>query len=332
MGCVVNIEQLSRDVEDGLMSPLAVVAELAAQSDGELLRLDAGGALSVIEVTRAAVAALEAVQALAIEAFARREDEAVAALRSSRRSGGPLGLKGDEATTASLAPVFRVAPRVMGNLLCDVRVLVNDLPETFALVRAGRLDLTRARIVADAGLDVARSLRASFDEAMRHPGQHRWRLGLPDISAPSLRKRAARVAMEVDPKSAEEAAAMALRDRCVRVRPGGAPGTSTWSAFLPSDDSLLMWAAIDELASQYLQVDWSLTADQARADALTALVLHQVTVVTTVDLTVPLLALPGEGGAPAVADPTCGVRLKVSVPSPVRNHPTQSRQPWPGGD
>ncbi|WP_344222864.1 DUF222 domain-containing protein, partial [Lapillicoccus jejuensis] len=283
-------------VGDGLRSPLGVVPDLESLTDTALVDLEVDEALAVVELVRRATSALDAIQVLALEAFARRTVEEVEQDKADLRARGrcALGPEGDDVAAVELAPALRLGRRAVSALLDDARMLARDLPQTLGLVRAGRLDLARARVVAHQAFEVAREHRPAYDDAVVHPElvSTRYRLGPTDLDVPALRKRVAAAAAHVDPESQQRRAESARRDAFVRVGPGLDPGMSTWSASLPSEDSLSVWAAIDELAGEYLRADPSLTVGPARAQALVSLVLGRATITTTVDLTVPLDAWP----------------------------------------
>ena len=116
-------------VAEGTAAPFEAAARLAALADGELLGLGQDEALAVVEVTQALLAATAAVQALAVEAFTRREQEDIDGLRASYRAWGmcQLGIKdADEVVPSMLAPVLHLAPRTVFTLLDNIRTLVND--------------------------------------------------------------------------------------------------------------------------------------------------------------------------------------------------------------
>ncbi len=281
------------------MSPLALVTDLEELDDAGVLGLDLSDAVAVLEVVTAASAALSAVSALAVEAVARRTGEELSRAREeareeARQRGETVALvgaaqaaaKAADIVEATLAPVLHLTPRTTGQHLKQVRVLVNDLPATFALVRAGRLDLHRAGAVAAEGALVAPDLRDAFDrEVLAVAG--RVRTPLTDLTPGSVHRRAAAAAVRVDPDAAAARAQAALDKRHVRVRPGSDPGVSAWSAVLPADTSLQAWAAVDALASQYAAATPGLLIGQARADAMADLILAQATIRTHIELLVP---------------------------------------------
>ncbi len=282
-------------VTEGSVSPLALVADLEELDDVGVLGLDLSDAVAVLEVVTAASAALSAVSALAVEAVARRTQEELTRRREEQRQQGEkvsaLGAaqaaaQAADAAEATLAPVLHLTPRTTGRHLEQVRVLVNDLPGTFALVRAGRLDLHRATAVAAEGSLVTLGRRDAFDREVLDVGG-RVRSPLTDLTPGSVHRRAAAAAARIDPDAAAARAQAALDGRHVRVRPGTDPGVSSWSAVLPSDTSLKAWAAVDALASQYATATPGMLIGQARADAMADLILAQATIRTQIELLVP---------------------------------------------
>ena len=126
-------------VAEGTAPPLDAVAALAELSDDAVLGMDQDESVAVIEIAQAALAALAAVQALGVEAFARREQERLDCHRadSIARHHSTLHITdAHEIVPAMLAPIFHLAPRTMANVLGETQFLVNDLPTTFALARA----------------------------------------------------------------------------------------------------------------------------------------------------------------------------------------------------
>ena len=275
-------EGLAGRVASGEAAPLDAVPGLAGLDDEALLGLGQEQALAVIEVSQAALAALAAVQALAVEAFTRREQEEIDRFIEAERSDGrpTCWVKdADETVPVMLAPVFHLAPRTMHSMLFELRTLVNDLPVTFGLARAGRLEASRARTVAGHAGCVDRSYLGDFEE----------QLHAKDITAmahAAVRARAAVTALRVDPASARHRGDDARRDREVRVRPGE-PGMSEWSASQPAEVSVRAWAAIEALAVQYATANPELNIGQARADAMMDLILAQASIETTIDLVIP---------------------------------------------
>jgi len=276
-------EGLTGRVASGEAAPLDGVPALAGLDDEALLGLGQEQALAVIEVSQAALAALAAVQALAVEAFTRREQEEIDRFIEAERCGGrpTCWVKdADETVPVMLAPVFHLAPRTMHSMLFELRTLVNDLPTTFGLARAGRLEASRARTVADQAGCVDRGYLGDFEEQLHAKD-------ITTMAHAAVRARAAVTALRVDPASARHRGDDARRDREVRVRPGE-PGMSEWSASQPAEVSVRAWAAIEALAVQYATANPALNVGQARADAMMDLILAQASIETTIDLVIPL--------------------------------------------
>ena len=115
-------------------------------------------------------------------------------------------------------------------------------------------------------------------------------LGLPTARVRAAARRAVAVA---DPDEVVERAERARAGRFVLVRPGLDPGMSEWVAAQPAEVSAAAWAAVEELAHAYVADGEHRCLDQARADAMIDLILGQATITTTLDLSIPLSALPG---------------------------------------
>jgi Domain of unknown function (DUF222) len=288
-----------------------LAASLLGRSEVELLGADAETAEAMVA---AAQRAMTAVQAVAIEAWGRRECEqlsvdmaewqALAAAgglaNPSGRNGAHLrlldGLPKDEHDfmPSYLAPVLRLSPRSARRRYETARTLVGLLPRTLAAMRAGDLEPQRAQQVVDEvptndpGVCAAVE-RALFPKIVDKPTS---RVG-------SLARLAVAAA---DPAAAADKAEQAHLGRFVFAGPSGLPGLMRLEAEVEAGKGRQVWAAIEELAAGYLKDDVAATMDQARADALVDLVLANVAVTTVVDL-----ALPAgfASGAPAGAGP-CG--------------------------
>jgi hypothetical protein len=234
------MERDQAQVASGQASPLDAVPALAELSDDALLGLDEGEALAVIEISQAALASLAAVQALSIEAFTRREQDRTDLLRSQARAPGRSVRDckdAHEVVPAMLAPVMHLAPRTMANVLRETQLLVNELPTTLALARAGRLELSRARSVANEALLVDPALRGRFERQLYGCGTDSGDLtqleNVTRLTHGSLRKKASLAAVRVDPAAARKRATCGLRDRDVQIRPGVDPGMTAWWAAQP---------------------------------------------------------------------------------------------------
>jgi hypothetical protein len=289
----ITMEQVrATDVAD-------LAASLLGRSEAELLGVDAESAEAMVAAAQRVISAMTAVQAVAIEAWGRRECEqlsvdkvewqALAAAGGLANPGGPNGahlrllegLPKDEHDfmPSYLAPVLRLSPRSARRRYETARTLVGLLPRTLAAMRAGDLEPHRAQQVVDevptndSGVCAAVE-RALFPKIVDKPTS---RVG-------SLARLAVAAA---DPAAAADKAEQAHLGRFVFAGPSGLPGLMRLEAEVESGKGRQVWAAIEELAAGYLKDDVAATMDQARADALVDLVLANVSVTTVVDLALP---------------------------------------------
>ncbi|MBM6402814.1 HNH endonuclease [Phycicoccus sp. CSK15P-2] len=169
----------------------------------------------------------------------------------------------------------------------DDRPEPNGLTGLHIAMRTGRLDAHRAGVVADELLDapaeVAETVVAALDPHLdTEPAaglRRRTRALLARISPDLLRRRAQRARSEVE-----------LR------RWVGEPGVDVWHGSFPSESSAQAWSAITQLARRYVTDGLCTGIDQARAKALTDLVLQQADVQVQV-----VLAVPAEAARPGAA-------------------------------
>ncbi len=159
-----------------------------------------------------------------------------------------------------------------------------DLGERFPMTRdlllAGDLPAVSAQKVIDAcaGLDIEACLKVDRELAPR----------LSSMDPARVTSEARRVAARVAADQVAAHAALRRRGRCVETR-AGEDGLTDWFASLPTATSAAMWSAVENLAGEYRQVDDTLSVPESRADALTDLVLRNVTVSAQVTLGVPVV-------------------------------------------
>jgi hypothetical protein len=165
--------------------------------------------------------------------------------------------------------------------VADALCLVDELPRTRGLTLEGRLDSRQSRVIVDVAQLVQVGARALFDAAITSIP------GLAELTPARLRRLCERTAALIDGGSMEQRAERAVTERFVRVAPGTDPGMAWWTASLPSHVSMQAWAAIDELAHEYVRADPGRTIDQARADAFADLLLGSARMTTTIELVVP---------------------------------------------
>jgi hypothetical protein len=300
------------------------VADLASSLLGlpqaVLLASDAESAEAVVAGAQRVISAMSAVMAVAIEAWGRREGEALSVDKAAweamadaegRTSPGGLsraclrlgsGVPKDEHDfmPSYLAPVLRLSPRSAGRRYEMARTLVGSLPVTLAAMRAGDLEPHRAQAIVDevpaANLGVCAAVeRALFPRIV-------------DKASTRVGALARRAVAGADLEAEARRAEVAVLGRFVFAGPSGLPGLMRFEAEVDSGKGKVVWAAIQELAAGYLKEDVAATMDQARADAFVDLLLAKAAVSTVVDLALPAgfastgfaaagFAFPGSVGA-----------------------------------
>jgi len=284
-------------VRAGDVADLAV--SLLGRPDVELLAADAECAEAMVAGAQRVISAMSAVMAVAIEAWGRREGEALSVDRAAWEvmsdaegdtkagSWGRAGLRLAEGLPKDehdfmpsyLAPVLRLSPRSAARRYEMARTLVGSLPVTLAAMRAGDLEPHRAQQIVDevpaADLGVCAAVeRALFPRVVDKPNT---RVG-------ALARRAV---VAADPGAAAALAERAVKGRFVFAGPSGLPGLMRFEAEVDSGKGRAVWAAIEELAAGYLKEEVAATMDQARADAFVDLILAHAAVSTVVDLALP---------------------------------------------
>ncbi|GGL25900.1 hypothetical protein H9L10_04700 [Phycicoccus endophyticus] len=157
---------------------------------------------------------------------------------------------------------------------------VHRFPVLHDLVLAGKVAASSVHKVLDAcsGLDHAACERVDARLSARLPGM--------DPARVSAQARTVATRVAADQVAARDADTR--RGRLVEVSPGE-DGMTEWFAALPTATSAAMWAAVESLATDYRALDTDLSVRESRADALSDLVLRNVTVAASVTLGVPVL-------------------------------------------
>lgn len=146
--------------------------------------------------------------------------------------------------------------------------LLDDLPDTFEALAAGRIDADKARLIADRTRCLADPALRRRVEAAVLPDAHtrtRW----------ALDQRLRREVIAADPAGAEErrhrAAARRYVGRPEPATPGGEDGMATVTLCGPAEDLTALWIAVDAAARHARSGDEPRTLDQLRFDLLTGL-------------------------------------------------------------
>jgi len=165
--------------------------------------------------------------------------------------------------------------------------LTGPLAPVHAAMADGVLDEARAKIICD-------ELHEATDEVAAVVADHLMpavRAGL--VEDPSgengarLKRRVHAALAAVDPDAVKQRAEKNRTDRCLR-RWTSKAGVEEWLATLPATQSIRAWAAIDALARDFIKDGRSENLDQARADAMIALIEGQSTISYVVTLGIPI--------------------------------------------
>src|SRR4051794_12447542 len=114
------------------------------------------------------------------------------------------------------------------------------LPQTFTALKRGELDERRAQELCDALQHADPELVPLVDAAITRE--------VPSLlTVAALRRRALELLLELDPQSAEENRAQAVKDADVFVQPR-TDGVATLGADLPADEAAEAYSVIDQLA------------------------------------------------------------------------------------
>ncbi|GGU16438.1 HNH endonuclease [Nocardioides albus] len=202
----------------------------------------------------------EAVQA---EAAVRLED----AVRVRQAEAGVPDRKLGEGVASQIALARRISPAKGASALGLAKVLVAEMPHTYALMKTGLFSQWQASILAreTACLSVEDRRVIDYQLCALDPG------GEPpavvSMGFKQLENAAKKVAITLDQESVVARAASAEKDRRVSVRP--APDTMTWlGALLPVKDGVAVYAALDQAAKTAQAAGDGRTRGQVMADTL----------------------------------------------------------------
>ena len=197
--------------------------------------------------------------------------EAVSRLDAAALVAGPLGVS----QQAAQQWVER-AEKLTGPLAA-VREAMAD----------GVVDDARAKIIGEELADATDEVAAVVAEHLM-PGVRAGLVEDPSgVNGEPLRRRVRAALAQVDPDAVRERAEKTRRERSLKWWTTQA-GAEAWFATLPAGQSLKAKAAIDELARQFIKDGRSESLEQARADAMLALIEGQSTVSYVMTIGIPL--------------------------------------------
>jgi hypothetical protein len=239
--------------------PAVAQAAVVARIVPERLRtLDQAAAEAVLTVTHRAANVLGAMQDLALAAGVRCQELDLSDLDGGWSDGTEHRPSSVKIVASSVAPLLRLTPRAAESRVADALCLVDELPRARTMTLEGLLDARQSRVIVDVAELVQVGARPLFDAAITSVP------GVEELPPAPLRRLCERTAALIDAGAMEQRARRGVDDRFVRVSPGADPGTAWWTASLPSYVSMQAWAAIDELAHEYVRADRALDRPGAR--------------------------------------------------------------------
>lgn len=252
--------------------------ELLDEVQGSSVGLTSGDLLGDVAGLQQVISAGSAVQAVRLAQFAARgevRDEGGAWVEVDLGVGHVADFRADDA-----APVVGLSPGMAQRRVSTVARLASVLPTSLRALADGVLDPFRVQIIAEETLLADRETCAAVEEQV-FPVD-------PEVTPGALRSRVRRGLALVDPELVARQAKRARAQLFVHVRSCEVPGVSEWFARLSSEDSVLCWAAIDELGHQAKAEDPTRSIDQCRAQALADLILSRSDVTAHVIIPVPV--------------------------------------------
>lgn len=245
------------------MDPFALVDAIRSLSMADVEDLGEREAEGLVAVCERAVTAIQARGSLAMDTLAHRvqqplDDEAEEFAAATGASRIRWMSSSHQLVPSMLAPALRVASRtVLARLEAD-GYLVNTMGTTFEAMWSGDLERHRADAVTECGRGLSGKALERYEDLVLESSVDKdtgevvtMSERVKDLPRATLRRHAAKIARDVDPKVTQAWAQDARESRHVRVRGAADPGMTQWHALLPGDVSQRVWAAVDALAASY---------------------------------------------------------------------------------
>ncbi|MEV6069182.1 DUF222 domain-containing protein [Nocardia sp. NPDC052001] len=219
--------------------------EAEAMGDGELIE--------ALRRAHGAAAFAQAAEITAIREVYRRH-------RAENAEPGPGGVRAGEFAAAEVAVAVHVSEGVAAALI-DIGLALDSLPQTRKAFAAGRIDLSRVQVIAEAMRGLTREVREALepkliDAATRtDPGR--------------LRQTARRWIIRLDGAGEQRRREERESDRDVRIR-AVADGMAVFDGLLPAAGAQTLAMRLREMSLQVCEDD-PRSMPQRRADALVAL-------------------------------------------------------------
>ena len=202
----------------------------------------------------------EAVQA---EAAVRLEE----AVRTRQAEAGVPARRLGEGVASQIALARRVSPEKGAKLLGLAKILIGEMPHTFALMKAGLFSQWQATILARETACLSVEDRRVIDHELCATGPGGEPARAVAMGLRQLENAAKKLAITLDQASVVARAANAAKDRRVSLRP--APDTMTWlGALLPVKHGVAVFAALDQAAKAAHAAGDERSRGQVMADTL----------------------------------------------------------------
>ncbi|GGR52003.1 hypothetical protein J2S40_000607 [Nocardioides luteus] len=202
-------------------------------------------------------------EALQAEASVRLDETT----RTRHVEAGVPARKVGDGVASQIALARRVSPAKGAKLLGLAKILITEMPHTFALMKAGMFSQWQATILARETACLSREDRGVIDHELCAVSSHGETPKVVTMGLRQLENTAKKLAITLDQESVVARAASAEKDRRVSLRP--APDTMTWlGALLPVKDGVAVFAALDQAAKAAQAVGDQRTRGQVMADTL----------------------------------------------------------------
>jgi hypothetical protein len=214
------------------------------------------------------IAALEKLKAMAAAAQLQVIADFAASQEAANRAMGIEARQARRGVPEQVGLARKVSPASAAQQVSRARALIEQLPETFGLLRSGQISEHVATIVVTETSHLAAPDRQLVDKQLAEV--------LPELSPRRAEATARRLAIEADPAGAVARAGNARKDRRVGIRP--APDTMAFlSALLPCEQGVAAYAALLRHADALIGGGDPRTRGQIMADTLVERVTGQST-------------------------------------------------------
>lgn len=237
---------------EGLLTPFGFIDPEALSQDGRInLMVGLERLKSWVEAQQARVLAAAAADPEPIPTSAVVGD--------TQRSRADWAV---ESLRLELACALQWSPMMVAARMAEAEVLVHRLPATLTLLEDGSISRSHARALSEAVI--------GLDDVTTGKLEQRVLGRAAQQTVAEFRRCLRRGLATLDARGQDEKRAQSAAERRVSVQPGEA--AMAWlSAYLPAEDAQTIWLAVHAVAERLRHPGENRTADQLRADALTAI-------------------------------------------------------------